>query len=563
MNLGTNHLSSLNLFIREYWQLEQNNKGNQPETNGNSRLSPELAIPYPMLWLALVAFMLYVPSFFYGLTNLDDTALIVKQHAYNAHPGSLITSFHRGVFLTSDHYYRPVFLDSVVLNYLIDGLNPAGYHIFNVLFHVIAVLLLYRLFGKLGIKKLHAFLLCILFAVHPALSQAVAWIPGRNDTLLAIFTFSFFIRSINFTNSGKTADLLLSLFFFLLALFTKETAIFAAPAALVLLICFKGQKWNSRTCFIQYIAWACCSGIWLFMRSQAHLTAIPVSPLLILKESVYRSPTLLQYLGKIGMPFNLSVYPLMKDTVFYYGIITLGLLIAAWLRSGKKNPARVVGGCILFILFLLPALLVPSFMNLQAFEHRLYLPVIGILLILPDTILLNNKLSGRQLLLCWLPVILLFAGINLYHQSSFTSPLAFWRQAVRTSPHSPRANMMLAMEVPNAAEAASLLHKASVLNPKEKYLNFNTGMRLIKDSSLIASEPSFLAEKQLTGYYECDYYLAKAALAKQDTSSAVTLLRSYINQDPYYSQKNKSTLLSNADWQQPKKAKAMAVKMLK
>jgi hypothetical protein len=152
-------------------------------------------VPYPLLWLCLAALAVYFQSFYFGVTELDDSIFIRDFHTYNEDLGNLVTSFQRGVFdALKDPYYRPLFLDSMILNYHMSGggENIASYHMVNVLLHIISVVLLFSLFKKLGIKELHAFLLALVFAVHPVLSQAVAWIPGRNDTLLAVFTLAFF-----------------------------------------------------------------------------------------------------------------------------------------------------------------------------------------------------------------------------------------------------------------------------------------------------------------------------------------------------------------------------------
>ena len=79
----------------------------------------------PLLWLLSAAFIVYFPTLFYGLTELDDFILILKSDRYNEHLYSLITAFHRGVFeIANGHYYRPVFADSIILNYQLCGKHP-------------------------------------------------------------------------------------------------------------------------------------------------------------------------------------------------------------------------------------------------------------------------------------------------------------------------------------------------------------------------------------------------------------------------------------------------------
>ncbi len=116
-----------------------------------------------------------MPSLAFDYTELDDSIFIKETSAYNKDISNLATSFHRGVFNpTEDVYYRPLLLDSFILNYQMSGENIKGWHVVNVLLHLISVLLLFVLLKKIGIEELSAFLLTLIFAVHPMLSQAVA-----------------------------------------------------------------------------------------------------------------------------------------------------------------------------------------------------------------------------------------------------------------------------------------------------------------------------------------------------------------------------------------------------
>src|SRR4030095_8741991 len=195
-------------------------------------------------------------------------------------------------------------------------------------FHLIAVLLFYVLLRKLKLKELHAFLITLVFAVHPVLSQAVAWIPGRNDTLLAVFVFLFFIGAINYSNDGKSFPLLLQFVALVAAFFTKETAAFAAPVAFVMLVLLLNKKWFERKNLVLYTSWIIAFAFWFFARSQATLKNEDFQFSQVLATLPSRLPVLIQYLGKIILPVNLSVFPIMKDTSYLYGIIAVFLLAA-------------------------------------------------------------------------------------------------------------------------------------------------------------------------------------------------------------------------------------------
>ncbi len=518
-----------------------------------------------MLWLALAVFVVYFTSFSFGLTELDDSIFIRDFHQYNEDLQNLVASFHRGLFdAVKDPYYRPLFMDSMILNYQVSdhGQNIVSYHVINVLLHLGSVLLLYKLFRKLAIKELHAFLLCLVFAVHPVLSQAVAWIPGRNDLLLAIFVFSFLIFSITYADGGKAKHLVYAALSLIPAYFTKETAVFAAPVAFVLLVFVLQKKWNDKNNLIQYAVWAGCFVLWYAVRSTATIQT-QIFPAQVAHDFLGRLPLILQYLGKVILPVNLSVFPTQQDTVYYYGIAALLLLAAAIFLAKQKNTQVIFSGVAVFLLFLLPVLFVPNNLNEQSFEHRLYLPIVGILLLLPQTILLSNKFTDKQVLIGGLALAGVLAVLNYRHQKNFQDPLTFWTDAMATSPHSAYATMMLAsrLDKDDFARSCELFRRAYQLNPKEKYLNYYMGEMLQQKDSVLASEPYLLTEKRISNYYQCDFYLARVAIEKKDFNGAVKYLQDYLKTDPTNKIANNNLLLLYIDTQQPGMATAQAKKM--
>ena len=148
-------------------------------------LDKKFSIPFPYVLLSIVVFILYFGSINFGYTDLDDTIFIKEQAPYNEELSNVGHSFFRGVFSEDrDTYYRPMLLNSFVINHQFSETNIKGYHGMNLLLHLIAVLLLFAVFIRLKLNDTIAFILTLIFAVHPVLSQAVAWIPGRNDTLV-------------------------------------------------------------------------------------------------------------------------------------------------------------------------------------------------------------------------------------------------------------------------------------------------------------------------------------------------------------------------------------------
>ncbi len=521
-----------------------------------------IRIKYPLLWLAAAVLAVYLPTLEFGFTQLDDSIFIQEFRAYNEDISNLITSFTRGVFHeTDDTYYRPFLMNIMLLNYQVSGQDIAGYHAVNILLHLLSTFLLFRLFLLLGVRQLHAFLLCLVFAVHPVLTQAVTWIPGRNDTLLAVFIFLFLIGSLRYVQGGKNYSLLLSAFFLLCALFTKETALLAPVAGFVLLVAPGKYHWKDRRVAVQYAAWVGVFVLYYAVKSAAAVKPVAMDITGTLGDFVSRLPLIVQYTGKIFLPFNLSVFPIQQDTVYYYGIIAL-IVLALLVALSRKHDVRImITGALLFLVFLAPALLVPYSLNEQAFEHRLYLPMAGMLLLLSQTVLFRNRRTDRTLTMVVVAVAVGLAALNYRHQQHFTDPVTFWKQAAETSPHSAYALMMYGARVDGRAQKYSYIRQAYALNPDEKYLNYYYGLMLMEQDSVDLAEQHFLKEQQRSDYYECDFHLARIAFQKQHFPLAAERMERYLTRDPMNAPANSNLLLLYLDMGRKEDAIGQARKM--
>src|SRR6185436_11739611 len=79
--------------------------------------------------------------------------------------------------------YRPLALASLAVDYQLWGLHPAGFHLTSVVLHILATLALFALMRRLVGSNRAAAALALLFALHPANAEAVAWINGRSEVL--------------------------------------------------------------------------------------------------------------------------------------------------------------------------------------------------------------------------------------------------------------------------------------------------------------------------------------------------------------------------------------------
>jgi tetratricopeptide (TPR) repeat protein len=355
--------------------------------------------------------------------------------AFNKNPANIIQSFLQTLYPNFDSiYYRPLFQIDMIIQYNIFGDNPAGYHFISLLLHSLSVILIYLFFRKLKLEKLPAFLLSALFAVHPVLSQAVAWIPGQNDILLMIFLLTGILVTIKYLETSSLIAWAGQFILFFFALFTKETAI-VMPIIIVLLITYV-LKLNWKKIIPLSAGWVIVIIAWYVMRH--HDLAGKETPAFLTVDSTTpaRLEAILQYLGKIIFPVNLSVFPMLKDVSITWGLIALILLITFIVVSRSYLEPLTLFGLFWFLIFIFPVLIIPTITNDNLFEHRLYIPILGIFMILGRTFLLTGKTSNKVKLIIFTPVIFLFAVLSFLRLDYFQDPLSFWTRAAHDSPRS-------------------------------------------------------------------------------------------------------------------------------
>ncbi|HVZ33480.1 MAG TPA: hypothetical protein VG963_13700, partial [Polyangiaceae bacterium] len=87
------------------------------------------------------------------------------------------------------NYYRPATLSAYALDYALFGPGAWGLHAMNIVWHVVAALLVWMLLQQLGASRLAASMAALLFTVHPVQGETVYLINGRAGSTAAVWFF--------------------------------------------------------------------------------------------------------------------------------------------------------------------------------------------------------------------------------------------------------------------------------------------------------------------------------------------------------------------------------------
>ena len=193
--------------------------------------------------LALVIFAVFGQAIWFDYVQLDEGILLVNNRFFISDISNVFEAFKHDINYPSNiaPYYRPMFILSFMLNAQV-GSSPLAYHVGSILLHIIAVYFVFLFFREIGIKKEISLLASLLFAIHPAVAPVVAWVPGRIEAILTIFTLLSFILFIRFLRSNDWRYLAGFFLSFTVGILTKEVIVSLIPVLLFYYLIYKNDK---------------------------------------------------------------------------------------------------------------------------------------------------------------------------------------------------------------------------------------------------------------------------------------------------------------------------------
>lgn len=380
----------------------------------------------------------------FGIVQFDDHGFVLM--AKNNLTLSNIPEFFRhSVFWVlgdstqeTDVFYRPLQNVIYAICNTIASEQAWIYHLFGIVFHVFTSCLLFYFFVKLKFHYSVSLLFTLIYAVHPVLVQGVAWIAGMGDQLATLFVLSSVTYFFKFVSDEKKSikPFLIHLGLYACALFSKEVSIMVIPICLFWYFFLACRK-NKRTISLSLIAWIGITTFYFFLRNKAIY-----SPQTNLIVSVYKSfkvnsLLILEYFEKIFLPYRLSPIPSREDAEYLIGGIIFLIFVGLFFFRKRITPISLFGA-LWFVLFLFPSFIQQNPQaHFFAFEHRLYLPFIGILIMVIE--LLNVKeinFRSRNQKYGFIVILLLFSVLTFSHSRTFKDPYTFYDKALSSSPRS-------------------------------------------------------------------------------------------------------------------------------
>lgn len=406
---------------------------------------------------------------------------------------------------------RPVANLAFAVSCAVSGFDVAGYHVFNLMLHLLTALLLFGVAGRtLASERLPAnvrrsapqlgLAVALIWAVHPLLTESVVYLTQRTELLMGFFCLLTLYAAIRASESDRPWRWqAVAVAACALGMGSKESM-----AAVPLLALMHDRAFSAGTfreafrlrwrfyvalflTWLILLALAATSprslsagfdrsvSVWQYMLTQTRAITHYVC------LSVWPSPLVIHYDWKVATSLS-------QVWVFAVAVVSL-LALAAW--SQWRYPAAGFLGAWFFLILAPSSSVVPITTELVA-ERRMYLPLAAVItgaVLLAWTVLQRTAPGCAAASTAWrrLPaaLTLLCAGAlacgTMARVTDYRSVVGIWEDVVRKSPASSKAYVSLGAALTRAgkpAEAMCCFQEALRLNPDSPYAAFGIGTLL-------------------------------------------------------------------------------------
>jgi len=444
-------------------------------------------------------------------------------------------------------FYRPLQAVSFMIDHRLWGPDSFGFHLTNVVLHILSALALYWFVALVFADLRLSFIVSVLFVVHPVHTDAVSYISGRADPLALTFILLTLIFYLKYSRLKKPVFLVLMLVAYALAILSKETSLIVIGLILAHDF-FLAGKLNIKTVlpFLPLILFYIILKTVIF---QQHLP-----PPGFYQEIPERIPgfflAIFEYIRLIFLPINLhmdyglKVFEINNPRALAGVVIVIGLLVHLF-RKRRTDPLYCFA-VLWFFLTLMPVANIFFPLHFFMAEHYLYLPSIGIFLVVGRALpMILEKVKAKKAALgLFVLVVVLLGGLTIRQNLVWADPIRFYRNILEYSPDSSDTynNMgnLYAVEG-RYDEAIEAYEKAIEISPRsyKAYANLGNTLRVAgqKEKALAMLKKSIEIQpiyalghyKLSVAYYDLGRF--KPAVIHHDEA-----IRLGIRPDPGYSE---------------------------
>ena len=513
------------------------------------------------LFLAIATLTVYWQVKDYEFISYDDPLYVTdNRHVQKGLTvETVIWSFTDATRKTN--YWVPLTWLSILLDYQLYGMNAGGYHLTNVILHIINTLLVFIVFRQMTGAIWQSAFVAALFALHPLHVESVAWVTERKDVLSTLFWLLTMLSYAGYVQHPGARRYLLTLLLFILGMMAKPMLV-TLPFVLLLLDYWPLGRmqasgvllnppqqpmlpkliWEKAPFFIIIVI----AGVATFLTQQE---AGAVKSLASYPLDVRIANMLVSYVGYIGKmlwPTRLTfLYPHPGALpVWQWGgaLLILGAVTYIVFGYAKVRPYLTVGW-LWYLGTLVPVIGLVVIGPHAMADRYTYVPLIGLFIMLSwgvSEILPSRPFKRMIFFATASAVLVLFMTLSWLQVRYWQNSITLFRRALEVTEDNFIVYNNLGVvvgEKGNTAEAMDLLQKALLINPGYIEGHLNLGILLKRMGKNDEAVDHFNIALQINPRFKGSHFSLGLALAEQGKlEAAVNQYRTALQIDPNYAE---------------------------
>lgn len=451
--------------------------------------------------LTIVTLAVYWQVNKYDFVIIDDPMYITENHHIQS--GFTWEGIAWAFGIRSAAFWHPLTWLSFMLDYQLYGLNAGGYHITNIILHILSTLLLFWLFNHMTRAPWESAFVAAFFALHPLHVESVAWVTERKDVLCALFWMLTLCLYIYYTEKPHIKRYLLVLLSFVCALMSKSMAI-TLPLVMILLDYWPLSRFHSGSeskkgnVFLwqlkEKFPFFLLSIVFSIITFNAQKGLSVDYPSFTLNSRIANAlVSFVAYLGKLLWPHDMTFfYPFINQYPVWQilaAIIIIIFITVAVFVTARKSPPIFVGWT-WYVITIAPVIGIIQVSSQAMADRYIYIPSIGISIMLAWGIplLFRNEKIRQKILF---PAAIAFLGVLALIT---WKQCGYWRNSIELLNHELQIRndvyivhdclgLALSAEGRNE-EAISHFNQALRLKPDYAYAYSNRGSTYMKSGQI-------------------------------------------------------------------------------
>lgn len=453
--------------------------------------------PWPGVIVFSSALAIYLPTVTYQDLNFDDPAYLFNNPAV-LRPDGLLTIWTTPQMPEGATNW-PLVFTTFWCEYRVWLGWPGGFHLVNAILHAWTSVWVFRFLREMGAGRWVAWWTAMMFALHPAQVESVAWITERKNVLSGVFFFASLTHYARWRRNGLTRSYAAFLALYVAALLSKSTVV-VAPVLILWMDALGLLPNRSRQAFLGLLPAIALSLAACLVTAWADKP--PSRALPIAHRPLVASTATWFYVKTLLFPFDTQpMYPRWRvlPNEFRWHVPWMALVaLSAFLAWHRRRIDRfALFGLGWFVLCLAPVIgLVPfEYLTLTyVADHFVYLPSVGLFLAVSRLFAKGDSFwpareeswatLKRSTRVAGLAALVGLAALTESRLETWRDRETFWARVLERSPavaHDGLANQAYAIH--DLATAARHLRVVHQYRPWDAYVTTSLGQLLFRTGS--------------------------------------------------------------------------------